>query len=56
MSVVINDFEIVVTPPEEAGKEQASAAPPPQSQAVTPLKIDRIVRRRKQRKLRLCAH
>ena len=57
MSVVINDFEVVVVPPQQAGEEQpADSAPPPKNQTLTPLKIDYIARRRRRRQLRLRAH
>jgi hypothetical protein len=54
MAVVINEFEVVPAPAEQASSDQPSDRPP--AAGPTPRDIERIVERAAARARRVCAH
>ena len=57
MSVNINEFEVVVDPPQPPTESAASeAAPPTNPRGATPYEVESILRRAKERLARLQAH
>lgn len=57
MSVIINDFEVVVETPEppQSGRTEAPEAPSPKS-TLAPIDLDDVLERRAQRDARVRAH